>query len=448
MDQVDKNKPKWLRKLERESWQAELLISGVALFGTLQLPGLLEFAQQYLLLHYHDQALFYWFFALTYWVLFAYSLIILFLYHFIVRALWIGLIGLNSVYPDGFAQTALTSEHYQDQMRAEFGDIDGYIARLDRHASGIFGSGFAYAGIFLNLGVITSLMVILITNLPNWTGMSSATAVIIMLSVLGVVFTLIMLLNLLHLPTFRDREWVRRYHFAAAKLGNLIVYPLNHRYTVTSLSLISSQAIKQDERSTAAKVVSVVVFLVGLFFAGTLVIESGLIPIEFVDRVYFRAANEPTRIKSAHYADRGYEGIYFGPVVPSLELATDKPLEVWVPLPEREMVFLREHCSLPPVDDDLPGHERRPAHHAYNLACAKQYVEFFLDDQPLRDYSALREYRTTPAGEQFGVRFRFAGSSLVTPGQHLLKVVTQMPNPRPGEGARFREAFVPFYGVE
>ena len=36
------NKPDWLVNLEQESWQAELIISGLAILGALQLPGLID----------------------------------------------------------------------------------------------------------------------------------------------------------------------------------------------------------------------------------------------------------------------------------------------------------------------------------------------------------------------------------------------------------------------
>lgn len=37
-----KPKPEWLKRLEQESYQAELIVSGVALLGALQLPELLD----------------------------------------------------------------------------------------------------------------------------------------------------------------------------------------------------------------------------------------------------------------------------------------------------------------------------------------------------------------------------------------------------------------------
>ena len=166
--QEDKTpKPKWLRRLERESWQAELIISGAAIFGTLQLPYILEQSQYYLLLNYDRSALKLWFFATSYWALFVYGLIILFIFHFAVRAIWIGLVGLNSIYPEGIVENNLTSKDFQEKIQKEYGDIDGFIAQLDRLASGLFGTGFAFAGIFLNLGLIVSISILLLTWLQG-----------------------------------------------------------------------------------------------------------------------------------------------------------------------------------------------------------------------------------------------------------------------------------------
>lgn len=167
MDTTENQKPKWLRKLERESWQAELIVSGATLLGSLQLPGVLEKFQHYLLLNYEQASLQLWFFATSYWALFVYGLVFLFVFHFIVRALWIGLVGLNSIYPEGILETALSGKDYQEKMKAEYGDIDGFINRLDRMGSGMFGTGFAFIGLFFNLGLFMSVAILLITFLQG-----------------------------------------------------------------------------------------------------------------------------------------------------------------------------------------------------------------------------------------------------------------------------------------
>ena len=440
-------KPRWLRKLERESWQAELLISGIALFGTLQLPGLLRMSQNYLLLNSTNESLFYWFFAQSYWVFFVYILIGLFMYHFIIRTLWIGMVGLNSVYPDGIVPTKLSSKHFQEQNQREYGDIDGYINRLDEHASGIFGAGFGYAGIFFNLGFISSIAIFLITKMISW-GVSASVAVTGILTIVALMFAYTILVGLLNLPAFRDKEWVRRYQFPLSKIGNAMMYPINNRYTITALSLISSQKFKKSKASKLQMVGSVFLSLIILFFIGTAVASSGLIPGDFIEKVYFREANDPTKISADRYADQDYEGIYFGPVVPSLDHPVDRQVEVWVPLPERELVYMHETCSVPAVDPDAPVMERRYYKYDRNINCAREYIEVFLNDAPVRDYTILREYRTTEAGSQFGVRLRLAASVRAREGINTIKVITQLPKTWEEEGeAPFREGYVPFYGV-
>ena len=47
-----KKKPKWLRALETQSLQAELVISGLAIFGSLQLPSLLNNLVDYCLFNF------------------------------------------------------------------------------------------------------------------------------------------------------------------------------------------------------------------------------------------------------------------------------------------------------------------------------------------------------------------------------------------------------------
>ena len=47
-------KPSWLLKLEQESWQAELIVSGVAILGTLQLPNLVDRLGQWALIYFSE----------------------------------------------------------------------------------------------------------------------------------------------------------------------------------------------------------------------------------------------------------------------------------------------------------------------------------------------------------------------------------------------------------
>lgn len=98
----------------------ELLISGLAIYATLQMPGLFSDAYQYYQYNLQtgsgifDEILS----LLIYWVLttIAYVLAVSFIAHFIIRAFWVVFVSLMSVYSDGIKYEDLP---YSDLYKKE-----------------------------------------------------------------------------------------------------------------------------------------------------------------------------------------------------------------------------------------------------------------------------------------------------------------------------------------
>ena len=95
------SKKSWLARLAEDSWVAELIISGVAIYGSLSIHERIHF-----LVDWSIQNLYGDFLSATYLLLFyifvgAQVLIVSFIFHFFLRGLWIGMAGLYSVYPQG-----------------------------------------------------------------------------------------------------------------------------------------------------------------------------------------------------------------------------------------------------------------------------------------------------------------------------------------------------------
>ncbi len=422
-ERVVASKPKWLRKLERESWQAELIISGVAILGSLQLIGLLDDAQHYLLLNYDRAALKLWFLAVTYWVFFAYGLAFLFIFHFAVRALWIGLIGLNSVYPDGIVKSTMWSQDFFEKTRAAYGDVDGFIRELDRSASGLFGKGFTFAGLMLNLGVFLSVVLIMIGILTDL-GVNSTLAWVICLLPAVLVLLGSVVSSLFMLPGLRERAWVQRYHFPLTKLASYLTYPINRRYTVLGLSLMGSQSTIES-KSTAKVIAGAVAGFLVLFVIGLLIGFTGTIKPAFIDEVYHRLGDTPSSIDHNNYAEPLPEDLLYEPVTASLYLQPSDPFWVWVPVPEREAEELEAICDLPEADEDLPRVERRKIDRKRILTCADDYVSIYLDGTKLTDLDPVREYLKTVGFEQYGIRYDLGTASALSPGRHELRVETK-----------------------
>ncbi|THH41513.1 hypothetical protein [Neolewinella litorea] len=434
-DNTVTRKPKWLRKLERESWQPELIISGAAIFGSLQLPDLITQMEHYFLLNYDRDTLFICYIASMYWRILTNGLIVTFIFHFIVRALWIGLAGLNSVFPGGFRTNQRFSAHFQKNMREEYGDVDGLIARLDRLGSGIFGVAFAVSGVFLNFGLIGLLLIVL----HSWLVGQGVPADRVLL-IIGLCLAPLLLLSLIsmvgHAERFRDTAIVRRFQWPVTKVISRATYPLGRHFIVTSTNLVTSF---YADRKTFTWY-----YLVG--FVGLMVIALSSVLLNdntrlFIDRVYHRNGADSLLLSTSYSADESYEGIYYRPVLDHTQGLSEAGMMVWIPLPEREMAYLLGDCSIPEVDDELPREERQQLRWQRIVDCGKEYIKIALNGRPQLDFKLERQYRENAAGSQYGMR-AFLPDPPLAAGKNLLEVTTAYPHEKTGAP---RTAYLPFY---
>jgi hypothetical protein len=148
-----------LPKHTTPTWEVELLISGVAVFAMMQLPGWLTGLELYLRPRFDEG----WRGALS--ILFAYlvsAAVILaatFALHLLLRAYWIALVGMHSVYPDGIRWERLRIGPIEREvMQRRDGDFAAMIERADNRASIVFATGVALAAMLL---AITTVFVIL-----------------------------------------------------------------------------------------------------------------------------------------------------------------------------------------------------------------------------------------------------------------------------------------------
>lgn len=137
------------------TWEVELLISGVAVFAMLQLPGWLNERLMFLLPRFEEG----WRGSLV--VVFSYSMgaaVILaatFALHLLLRAYWIALVGMHSVYPDGIRWERLRMGPIEREvMQRRDGDFAAMVERADNRASVVFATGVALAMILLVLTML------------------------------------------------------------------------------------------------------------------------------------------------------------------------------------------------------------------------------------------------------------------------------------------------------
>lgn len=132
----------WLEKLQQESWQLELLISGFALYGIFASKPLILDLQIYIEIN-SDGTLYsvlsqlnaiLWFGRLIF--------LINLLTHVILRGLWIGAIGLRYVSGDIDFEKLNYSQSFMKFLKKGIGSYDNYIEKLEKICSVLFAYTF------------------------------------------------------------------------------------------------------------------------------------------------------------------------------------------------------------------------------------------------------------------------------------------------------------------
>ena len=174
----------WLEKLQQESWQLELLISGFALFGIWESREILESFTNFLAVNNPvDSNASIVFYIVTQmlraaWLIFFTNLLI----HVILRGLWIGAIGLRYVSGDIDYGKLKYSDSFIEYFKRKVGGFDEYIERLEKICSSIFAYTFLLFFIFLSLAFFI-IFWILFASLLNYLFDSDSSFFIINISV-------------------------------------------------------------------------------------------------------------------------------------------------------------------------------------------------------------------------------------------------------------------------
>jgi hypothetical protein len=148
-----------LPKHTTPTWEVELLISGVAVFAMLQLPSWLDDRYFDLLPRFgsdwHPTLLAgYLYLRIT-----ALILAVTFVTHLLLRAHWIALVGLDSVYPNGIRWDRVDlGPLVRTQMQRRMGSMADTIERADNRATIIFAAGVQMAMVTLKFVVLIALI--------------------------------------------------------------------------------------------------------------------------------------------------------------------------------------------------------------------------------------------------------------------------------------------------
>ncbi len=150
----------WLQRVQEQSWEPEILISGIVLFALFQIPPYIEQANAYLDINSGqlfsggnvDETLAAILLAANYWLIIGFST------HLVGRSIWAAFVGLSFVYIDGVRVDRLKYPENFKRVIAKTSDYKNLIIRLEKFCSTVFAASFlvfmCVVGVFVFIGWI------------------------------------------------------------------------------------------------------------------------------------------------------------------------------------------------------------------------------------------------------------------------------------------------------
>ena len=375
MENTPQKKPKWLRKLEEESWQAELVISGLAIFGSLASPYYIDLFTDWCITYFQPKN----YLMLTFFIMYLYAastfLIISFVLHFILRTIWVGLLGLNSVFPKGINyETDNYSSFFLEKMKEKFPNNHEDIINLEKACSLMF--AIATSGTLMILLINGNLIIIaglkyvldhfLSATILKWIG------IILLLFVVVIIPVFMLILNQ---KRFHPNQKLQLIYFHVSTFiskiySHVLYYPLTR---ITYVFATNSTSKKYGYAYFA-------IFLFIGLIAGAQLDSSNfhLMEDEMSLNNYFKNTN---RIIPAHYeTNLDPSKTILSALIPTQEIEGDW-LKVFVPVFANESILMDSLCGEWEKDDNLSKEENSQKRLSFWVDCAHQYHRFYINDR-------------------------------------------------------------------
>ena len=326
--------------IHTRTFEAELLISGAVVFGLFQAQPVLSRFFDGMLVRLEGQLRSVVLLGQTYLSLVVYALIVAFLLHLVLRAFWIGLVGLESVYPGGVKWDRVEGgPFFVENSRKRLGSLAQIIDRVDDLCSLIFSFGFMMVITFIysTAVVLGSAVAGFLASRLFFGGRWSGETFWVIIGTI-VVFPLVTnLVDRLVGPRVRTDGFAGRAIASMTKISYL-VSPLRWLGPIT----LTLQSNTSSTRLSVASFVAMFTLAAGVM--AVMFVQAGV--IRFDSLVYSPASLRANGIDPRHYRDLREEGS-IEPKMPTIQsdVVEGPYLKLVIPYyPRRHNPLIRERC--------------------------------------------------------------------------------------------------------
>ncbi|MFD2564752.1 hypothetical protein [Aquimarina rubra] len=397
---IEKKSNSWLQRLKDESWEAELLVSAIAIFGTFQLFKVISWStNQFIDFLPQEQYLVAYF--IVFMGLLAVSILVsMFVIHFLLRAYWIGLVGLNSVFPDYSLQDSAYSEVYTKRILAILPKLKDSIQKIDDLCSVIFSAAFAILLTYSYLAITATLYLLLYNFLIIFIPYTLALVPIICLIFLLFFQTFFNIIA--NLKNYKQNEKIQIWYFEIVKITSIVTLGPLYKYLL-QITMTFASNFKRNK----SLIRFVILFLLsGVFVASYQVTNTNIFYLIKQDH-YF----DSTKTYAGYYKNEN-EKIEFllSPEIES-DIITTRIVKLFIPIFEYERKLRGNDCPSIEKNNKLSRKE-------LNLACYHQYHEVYINDTK---YTPSFKKYYHPRTNQFGI-LAYINVSGIKEGENYIQV--------------------------
>ncbi len=226
----DPNNNKWIRKLQLESWELELLISGFSIFLLIKSIDWQSGIIETISFHFEKNIISMILIAFVIFIRLAtYVFVANLIIHLFLRGFWVGTVGLGSVAPKTDLKKLHFSDYFNKKLERKIKSLDDLVNSIDRISSLIFSFTFLIMFYIISFGLylIVIGLIIAIVNKLSLVGPEFLTPFY------GVILIIVVATGLLYIIDFFLFGILRR-----NRIVSKIYYPIYWFYNTITLSFI------------------------------------------------------------------------------------------------------------------------------------------------------------------------------------------------------------------
>jgi hypothetical protein len=440
MSQDAPDTPTQLPKRTTPTWETELLLSGATVFALFQAAQALLAWAAYLLPRLDDGLLMISGMLYTYGQGGVVLLAMTFSVHLMLRAYWVAMVGIDSVFPSGLRidqvragplAKALLLERWQDMAAA--------IERADNRATIVFAVGVSMAMVLIPVS-LTVLLMFALSYAIAWALGDVALVSWLLLAVMAAWFTPYLLVTLV------DKQWGAR--LEPGSRGYRACMALHRFYARVGMARDFNPMVTIFSSNIGERKGTIIVFMVLLvaMLSSTagLVLSRQTLGVGSYGAFPDVRRGMPASSDGRHYGSA--HGAGFAPAVPFIPdlVATGHYVALVVPYVPKAHAHLLGQCDATARQsgDNAGGEfERERKSRQRLLQCLADGFSVSLDGVPV---TLTPEWYTDPGRDLRGLLFMLPARDLA-PGRHELSVLPRAESP-PVEGEEPEPAYlIPFW---